>query len=294
MPRVLSIAGSDPSGGAGIQADLKSIAAVGGYGMAALTALTAQNTRGVRGVHVPPAEFLRAQLDAISDDIAIDAVKIGMLANAEVIAEVADWLRQHRPGVVVVDPVMVATSGDRLLDAAAERALGELLPLADLVTPNLAELAVLAGAPAPAESWAEALEQAVDGDVHAREHVAHVVQHAGGDLGHAGLARGDDELLVRLLELAFGAFLRGHVLERAFAEQRLAGRRGDEAEDGECGDGFAATGLADDGEGLAGVNGVGDVADGADLAAFGIEGDVEVLELEEGLFGHGVWFNRYV
>ncbi|MGX5695576.1 bifunctional hydroxymethylpyrimidine kinase/phosphomethylpyrimidine kinase [Agromyces soli] len=160
VPRVLSIAGSDPSGGAGVQADLKSIAAAGGYGMAAVTALTAQNTRGVRGVHVPPAAFLREQLDAISDDIAIDAVKIGMLANAEVVDEVAGWLTRVRPPVVVLDPVMVATSGDRLLDPAAERALFALLPLADLVTPNLAELAVLAGATAPAASWAEALDQA--------------------------------------------------------------------------------------------------------------------------------------
>lgn len=159
VPRVLSVAGSDPSGGAGIQADLKAIAAVGGYGMAVVTALTAQNTHGVRAVHVPPVEFLRAQLDAISDDIAIDAVKLGMLANAEVIREVAEWLTRTRPPVVVLDPVMVATSGDRLLDADAEQAMRELLPLADLVTPNLAELAVLAGAPT-ASTWAEALDQA--------------------------------------------------------------------------------------------------------------------------------------
>ncbi|MDA4895554.1 thiamine phosphate synthase, partial [Streptomyces sp. MS2A] len=125
--RVLSIAGSDPSGGAGIQADLKSIAAHGGYGMAAITALTAQNTRGVRGVHVPDPDFLRAQLDAIADDIEVDAVKIGMLATSEVIETVGDWLAQARPPVVVVDPVMVATSGDRLLDARTERALTELL-----------------------------------------------------------------------------------------------------------------------------------------------------------------------
>ncbi|MDQ0729052.1 thiamine phosphate synthase [Microbacterium sp. W4I20] len=123
VPRVLSIAGSDPSGGAGIQADLKSIAANGGYGMAAVTALTAQNTHGVRGVHVPPAEFLHAQLTAISDDIAVDAVKIGMLANAEVIRTVAAWLDVVRPPIVVLDPVMVATSGDRLLEAEAEREL---------------------------------------------------------------------------------------------------------------------------------------------------------------------------
>ncbi|MFF2271768.1 bifunctional hydroxymethylpyrimidine kinase/phosphomethylpyrimidine kinase [Agromyces sp. NPDC058136] len=157
--RVLSIAGSDPSGGAGIQADLKSIAAVGGYGMAAITALTAQNTRGVRSVHVPPASFLASQLGAISDDIAVDAVKLGMLANAEVIGVVAEWLGRVRPPVVVLDPVMVATSGDRLLDASAEQAIRALLPLADLVTPNLAELAVLARAEV-ATSWAEAIAQA--------------------------------------------------------------------------------------------------------------------------------------
>ncbi|GAA2443960.1 bifunctional hydroxymethylpyrimidine kinase/phosphomethylpyrimidine kinase [Agromyces soli] len=160
IPRVLSIAGSDPSGGAGIQADLKSIAAVGGYGMAAITALTAQNTRGVRSVHVPPAASLLAQLDALSDDLIVDAVKLGMLANAELIRTVAEWLGRVRPPLVVLDPVMVSTSGDRLLDPEAEAALRELLPLADLVTPNLAELAVLAGADGPAADWASALEQA--------------------------------------------------------------------------------------------------------------------------------------
>ncbi|WP_394554519.1 bifunctional hydroxymethylpyrimidine kinase/phosphomethylpyrimidine kinase [Agromyces sp. MMS24-JH15] len=160
VPRVLSIAGSDPSGGAGIQADLKSIAAVGGYGMAAVTALTAQNTRGVSGVHVPPATFLAAQLDALDADIAIDAVKIGMLANADVIGAVRDWLVRVRPPIVVLDPVMIATSGDRLLDDDGERALRDLLPLADLVTPNLAELAVLAGAAAPATTWAGVIAQA--------------------------------------------------------------------------------------------------------------------------------------
>jgi len=159
VPRVLSIAGSDPSGGAGIQADLKSIAANGGYGMAAITALTVQNTRGVRDVHVPPAAFLRAQLDAIGDDVRIDAVKIGMLAGSAVIAEVGSWLHEHRPPTVVLDPVMVATSGDRLLDADAEHALRALLPLADLITPNLPELAVLTREPV-ATSWAGALAQA--------------------------------------------------------------------------------------------------------------------------------------
>ncbi|WLQ06348.1 bifunctional hydroxymethylpyrimidine kinase/phosphomethylpyrimidine kinase [Arthrobacter oryzae] len=157
-PRVLAIAGSDPSGGAGIQADLKSIAANGGYGMAAITALTAQNTRGVRAVHVPPAEFLTAQLEAISDDISIDAVKIGMLGDSAVIAAVRGWLQKARPAVVVLDPVMVATSGDRLLQEAAEAELRELLPLADLVTPNLAELAMLLNEPL-AGDWEAALAQ---------------------------------------------------------------------------------------------------------------------------------------
>ena len=110
--RALSIAGSDPSGGAGIQADLKSFAAHGAYGMAAIASLTAQNTRGVRGVFSPPAEFLAEQLTAISDDIVVDTVKIGMLGNAANVAVVAEWLTEHRPEYVVLDPVMVATSGD--------------------------------------------------------------------------------------------------------------------------------------------------------------------------------------
>src|SRR6476661_2333466 len=158
IPRVLAIAGSDPSGGAGIQADLKSIAAHGGYGMAAITALTAQNTQGVRAVHVPPAAFLTAQLDAISDDIGIDAVKIGMLGDASVIDAVRNWLEKVRPAVVVLDPVMVATSGDRLLQESAEAALQTILPLADLITPNLAELAILLKEPV-AVDWSEALAQ---------------------------------------------------------------------------------------------------------------------------------------
>ncbi|MFV0434380.1 MAG: bifunctional hydroxymethylpyrimidine kinase/phosphomethylpyrimidine kinase [Leucobacter sp.] len=156
---VLAVAGSDPSGGAGIQADLKSIAAGGGYGMAVVTALTAQNTRGVRGVHVPPAEFLTAQLDAVSDDVRVDAVKIGMLANAEVIEAVTDWLRRVRPPLVVLDPVMIAASGDPLLEPSAVAALQRMIPLADVITPNLPELAVLAGEP-EAVSWDAALDQA--------------------------------------------------------------------------------------------------------------------------------------
>lgn len=148
IPRVLSIAGTDPTGGAGIHADLKSIAAHGGYGMAVVTSLVAQNTRGVRSVHTPPPAFLAEQLDAVSDDVEIDAVKIGMLGDAATIAVVRGWLERVRPPRVVLDPVMVATSGDRLLEPAAEQALRELLPLADVVTPNAPELGVLVGRPA--------------------------------------------------------------------------------------------------------------------------------------------------
>ncbi|MFT4296347.1 MAG: bifunctional hydroxymethylpyrimidine kinase/phosphomethylpyrimidine kinase [Micropruina sp.] len=159
VPNVLSIAGTDPTGGAGIQADLKAIGACGGYGMAVVTALVAQNTTGVREVHYPDTGFLRAQLDAVSDDVAIDAVKLGMLGTVEVIATVRDWLERVRPTAVVLDPVMVATSGDRLLDAAAEAAMRELARLADVLTPNVPELAVLAGVE-PASTWSQTLDQA--------------------------------------------------------------------------------------------------------------------------------------
>lgn len=158
IPRVLSIAGTDPSGGAGIQADLKSIAATGGYGMAAVTALVAQNTHGVRSVHTPPPDFLREQLEAVSDDVVIDAVKIGMLGTAEVTQAVGSWLVEARPPVVVLDPVMVATSGDRLLSEGAEDALRDLLHRVDLVTPNLPELAALLRED-PAQTWPQALDQ---------------------------------------------------------------------------------------------------------------------------------------
>ncbi|HAM27140.1 MAG TPA: bifunctional hydroxymethylpyrimidine kinase/phosphomethylpyrimidine kinase [Microbacteriaceae bacterium] len=157
-PRVLSIAGTDPTGGAGIHADLKSIAANGGYGMAVVTALVAQNTRGVLSVHTPPVEFLRQQLDAVSDDVTIDAVKIGMLADVAVIREVRSWLETTRPPLIVLDPVMVATSGDRLLAPSAEQALRDLVPLVHLVTPNVPELAVLLDEQ-PAADWAAAVDQ---------------------------------------------------------------------------------------------------------------------------------------
>jgi hydroxymethylpyrimidine/phosphomethylpyrimidine kinase len=148
IPNVLSIAGTDPTGGAGIQADLKTIAALGGYGMSVVTALVAQNTQGVRSVHEVPPEFVAAQLDAVFDDVRVDAVKIGMLSNVDVIAAVAAALDRHRPRLVVLDPVMVAASGDRLLAADAVAALrDELLHRADLITPNLPEAADLLGEP---------------------------------------------------------------------------------------------------------------------------------------------------
>ncbi|MGO2051073.1 MAG: bifunctional hydroxymethylpyrimidine kinase/phosphomethylpyrimidine kinase, partial [Microbacterium sp.] len=196
VPRVLSIAGSDPSGGAGIQADLKAIAANGAYGMAAITALTAQNTHGVRAVHVPPADFLVEQLDAISEDIAVDAVKIGMLANVEVIHAVQGWLDRERPANVVIDPVMISTSGDRLLDSAAERALFDLLRSADVITPNLVELAVLAGSEAITD-WSRAKEVAAD--LAARLDTMVLVKggHLGGDDAPDALvtATGSDEFI---------------------------------------------------------------------------------------------------
>ncbi len=143
-PVVLTIAGSDPSGGAGIQADLKTFSALGGYGCAVITALTAQNTRGVTGVHPVPADFVTQQLDTLFADVGIDAVKIGMIADAAVAAAVAAALRTYRPPFVVLDPVMVATSGDRLLSTDAEQVVrAELVPLADLITPNLDEAAAL-------------------------------------------------------------------------------------------------------------------------------------------------------
>jgi hydroxymethylpyrimidine/phosphomethylpyrimidine kinase len=150
IPNLLTIAGSDPSGGAGIQADLKTFSALGCYGMAVVTALTAQNTRGVKSIHVPPATFVADQIDTIFDDIRVDSVKIGMLATADIANAVADGLLRHRPRYVVLDPVMVATSGHPLLAPAAIATIRErLLPLASVVTPNLPEAALLLGTAAP-------------------------------------------------------------------------------------------------------------------------------------------------
>lgn len=145
-PSALSIAGSDSGGGAGIQADLKTFAAFGVHGLTAIAALTAQNTCGVTAVHVPPVAFLREQIDALFADFRIGAVKLGMLANAQVIGTVANALEAHAAARIVLDPVMVSTSGARLLDADALDALRQrLFPLATLLTPNLHEAQLLLG-----------------------------------------------------------------------------------------------------------------------------------------------------
>ncbi|EJN07666.1 phosphomethylpyrimidine kinase [Bradyrhizobium sp. YR681] len=147
-PVALTIAGSDSSGGAGIQADLKTFAALGVYGASAITALTAQNTRGVTGIHAVPADFVTAQIDAVFSDLEVGAVKIGMVAQAASIDVIAAALSRWKPGHIVLDPVMVATSGDRLLAPEAVEALRtRLMPLASVITPNLPEAAALLDEP---------------------------------------------------------------------------------------------------------------------------------------------------
>lgn len=162
--RVLTIAGSDSGGGAGIQADLKTFSALGCYGMSVLVALTAQNTREVTGIVEIDPGFVSTQLDTVMEDIGVDAVKIGMLGNAEVIATVAARLQALKPPNVVLDPVMVAKSGDKLLrDDAVEGLVHELFPLADVVTPNLYEAEVLLGqAVATLEQMEEAGRRLLD------------------------------------------------------------------------------------------------------------------------------------
>ncbi|WP_020179112.1 bifunctional hydroxymethylpyrimidine kinase/phosphomethylpyrimidine kinase [Methylopila sp. M107] len=147
-PIALTIAGSDSSGGAGIQADLKTFSALGVYGASAIVALTAQNTRGVTAIHDAPPEFIAAEIDAVFDDLKVRAVKIGMVSRAVSIEAIADALIRHEARDIVLDPVMIATSGARLLAADAIEALkGRLLPLAAVLTPNLPEAAELLGAP---------------------------------------------------------------------------------------------------------------------------------------------------
>ena len=146
IPNILSIAGSDPSGGAGIQADIKAISANGGFAMAALTALTAQNTQGVSGVHLVPASFVVDQIGAVFADIRVDAIKIGMIASADIASAVAAALKPHGAVPLVLDPVMVAKGGAKLLADDAVDALRDLLlPRAALLTPNLPEAAHLLG-----------------------------------------------------------------------------------------------------------------------------------------------------
>jgi len=146
MKRALTIAGSDSGGGAGIQADLKTFAARGVFGMSVLTALTAQNTIGVQGVFEIPPDFVARQIDSVVSDIGVDAVKTGMLSSAPIIAAIAAKIREHRLTPLVVDPVMVAKGGDPLLrDDAREALIQQLLPLATVITPNLHEARALCG-----------------------------------------------------------------------------------------------------------------------------------------------------
>jgi hydroxymethylpyrimidine/phosphomethylpyrimidine kinase len=148
IPIALTIAGSDSSGGAGVQADLKTFAALGVYGASVITALTAQNTTGVSGIHEVPADFVTAQIDAVFSDLDVKAVKIGMVAQRMTIEAVAASLARWSPGHVVLDPVMVATSGSHLLARdAVETLRSKLIPLASLITPNLPEAAALLGEP---------------------------------------------------------------------------------------------------------------------------------------------------
>ncbi|PTX55038.1 hydroxymethylpyrimidine/phosphomethylpyrimidine kinase [Melghirimyces profundicolus] len=144
LPRALTIAGSDSGGGAGIQADLKTFQELGAFGMSALTAVTAQNTQGVSGIYEMTAEAVARQMDAVLEDIGVDALKTGMIANVEIMETIAEKIRQHGVGPLVVDPVMVAKSGHSLLEKDARKALTQtLLPLALLVTPNLPEAEIL-------------------------------------------------------------------------------------------------------------------------------------------------------
>lgn len=161
VPRVLSIAGTDPTGGAGLHADLKSIAAAGGYGMGVVTALVSQNTVGVRCVHTPPLDFLTDQLAAVTEDVVVDGVKIGMLGSKELTELIVNWVRETKPPLVVLDPVMVATSGNQLLADDALGALRKLVAESTVITPNVPELARLADAP-QAQNLTELTDQAVN------------------------------------------------------------------------------------------------------------------------------------
>lgn len=160
-PIAVTIAGSDPSGGAGVQADLKTFAALGVYGASILTALTAQNTQGVEAVHTPPCDFITAQMKSVFTDLNVSTVKIGMLANGDIVEAVAKGLEAYYSGPIVLDPVMVATSGDMLLDRQAQDILtSALIPRANLITPNLNESAALLGQ-SVASSYNDMYEQSI-------------------------------------------------------------------------------------------------------------------------------------
>jgi hydroxymethylpyrimidine/phosphomethylpyrimidine kinase len=187
IKNLLSIAGLDPSGGAGIAADLKTFAALGCHGMAVAAALTAQNTQGIRAVHVPLASFAAAQIDAVFEDIDVAAVKIGMLASAAVVEAIADRLAFHEPRFIVLDPVLVATSGDALsVDDTSEAIVRHLFPLATLVTPNFSEAARLSNHTIPADRDGMRRAAAL---LHARGAKAVLVKG-----GHLGRATSDDLL----------------------------------------------------------------------------------------------------
>ena len=175
--RVLTIAGSDSGGGAGIQADLKTFAALGCYGMSAITALTAQNTQGVTAIHAAPADFLVAQIDAVMGDIGAHAVKVGMLHAPEIVRTVAAAIDRHGMAPVVLDPVMVSATGAPLIEPAAVQAIvRELFPRAAIITPNLDEAALLLGRPITAVADLESAAQALIGQG------AHAVLLKGGHL----------------------------------------------------------------------------------------------------------------
>lgn len=186
-PRVLTIAGSDSGGGAGIQADLKTFSALGCFGMSAITALTAQNTQGVRAIHAVPPEMLRQQIDAVVDDMGVHAVKVGMLHSAEVVATVADAIDRHQLPHVVLDPVMVATSGAVLIEQPAVQALiAQLFGRVSLVTPNLDEAALLVGRPLATQ---EDMERAASDLLAMGAHAVLVKGgHLAGDMVHDLLA----------------------------------------------------------------------------------------------------------
>ncbi|HEX4411502.1 MAG TPA: bifunctional hydroxymethylpyrimidine kinase/phosphomethylpyrimidine kinase [Xanthobacteraceae bacterium] len=159
VPVALAIAGSDSGAGAGVQADLKTFAALGIYGTSVITALTAQNTKGVSAIHQVPSEFIAEQIEAVFSDFAITAVKIGMLGNAEAIGAVREGLKRHNARHVVLDPVLAASSGEKLLRDGAMSALRDLIARVDVLTPNIPEAAALLGA-SPARDESEMQAQA--------------------------------------------------------------------------------------------------------------------------------------